>query len=91
MDRTINDIITTGREMNQKMTKKIEDLNKGNNAFYNALSKRLTDILNSNDNFKDTNLKGLNYAIDEFLVNNPAWSIKFKYPFSSGLTILEKS
>jgi len=43
-----------------------------------------TDALN-------TNLKGLNYAIDEFLVNNPAWSIKFKYPFSSGLTILEKS
>jgi DNA repair ATPase RecN len=59
MDRTINDIITTGREMNQKMTKKIEDLNKGNDAFYNALSQRLTDILNSIANFKDTNLKGL--------------------------------
>jgi archaellum component FlaC len=59
MDRTINDIITTGREMNQKMTEKIENLNKSNDAFYNALSKRLTDILNSIANFKDTNLKGL--------------------------------
>jgi len=42
-----------------------------------------TDALN-------TKLGGLNQAIDEFIVENPHWIKKFTYPFSSGLTILER-
>lgn len=42
-----------------------------------------TDALN-------TNLVGLNPAIDLFIQQNPHWIKKFTYPFSSGLTILER-
>jgi hypothetical protein len=42
------------------------------------------------DDALNTNLKGINPAIDEFLEQNPQWTKKFVYPFSSGLTILEK-
>jgi hypothetical protein len=59
MDITINDIITTGRQMNEKITQKIDELNKNNDEFYERLSNRLTNILNSISNFKETNLKGL--------------------------------
>lgn len=42
-----------------------------------------TDALNKN-------LKGINPAINEFMAENPQWIKKFEYPFSSGLTILER-
>jgi hypothetical protein len=44
---------------------------------------------NDNDAL-DTNSKGLNLAIDEFLEQNPQWIKKFEYTFSNGLIILER-
>jgi hypothetical protein len=44
---------------------------------------------NDNDAL-DTNSKGLNLAIDEFLEHNPRWIKKFEYTFSNGLVILER-
>jgi hypothetical protein len=44
---------------------------------------------NDNDAL-DTNSKGLNLAIDEFLEQNPQWIKKFEYTFSNGLVILER-
>jgi hypothetical protein len=38
----------------------------------------------------NTNLKGINPAIDEFLEENSQWKKIFEYTHSSGLTILEK-
>ena len=42
------------------------------------------------DDSLNTNLKGINPAIDEFLKENSQWKKIFEYPHSSGLTILEK-
>jgi hypothetical protein len=38
----------------------------------------------------DGSIPGLQQAINEFIVDNPQWDIKIKYPNCNGLTILER-
>ncbi len=56
----MQDILTNGKTINDELGKKLESLNNTNANFNTVLTNKLNEIIKSIDNFKNTNLQGLN-------------------------------